>query len=256
MRVLFSILIFFLLATLACDTEERYYYQIKFYRLADESQEKRMDSYLKDAYIPAMNRAGVEHVGVFKPIEEDTVTGNIIVVFVPFNSLEQLEALQAFLDKDPIYQEEGRDFIEAAHDQPPYERLETTLLKSFWLMPTYHVPDHSTPAGEQIYELRSYESATEKLHRLKVEMFNEGGEIALFAKLDFKAVFYGSVISGAHMPNLMYMTSFENPESNSEHWDAFRNDPDWLEMKELERYANTVSHIDRWLLHPTDYSGI
>ena len=123
-------------------------------------------------------------------------------------------------------------------------------------MPRYFVPDHSTPHHEQIYELRSYESATEKLHKRKVEMFNEGGEIALFSKLGFKAVFYGKVISGAHMPNLMYMISFENKQSNKEHWDAFVNHPDWLEMKDLERYANTVSHIDRWLLHPTAYSGI
>jgi len=256
MRILFPLFILVLLITTACDKEGRDYYQVRFYQLADETQELRMDKYLKDAYIPALNRAGIEHIGVFKPVEEDTVSGNIIVVLIPFTSLEQLNALQGFLEKDPLYLENGRDYLDAAHDRPPFERFETILLKSFWLTPKYFIPNHSTPRSDQVYELRSYESATEKLHQRKVEMFNEGGEIALFSKLEFNAVFYGQVISGAHMPNLMYMTSFENMESNRKHWDAFRNHPDWLELKNLEKYANTVSHIDRWLLHPADYSGI
>ena len=58
------------------------------------------------------------------------------------------------------------------------------------------------------------------------------------------------------MPNLVYMTTFENLESRNAHWDAFRNDPDWEEMSSLEKYQNTVSHADIYLLHPTAYSDI
>jgi hypothetical protein len=36
-----------------------------------------------------------------------------------------------------------------------------------------------------------------------------GGEVPLFVRLGFNAVFYGEVIVGSHMPNLMYMTTFE-----------------------------------------------
>ena len=39
-------------------------------------------------------------------------------------------------------------------------------------------------------------------------MFNAGGEIDIFTKLNFNAVFYGDVIVGSHMPNLMYLTCF------------------------------------------------
>ena len=215
-----------------------------------------MDNYLKNAYIPALERAGIEKVGVFKPIESDTVSGNIIIVMVPFKCLDQFDELPALLNNDAQYQADGKDYIESAHDLPPYARIESILLRSFRFMPEFHVPDHSTSTGEQIYELRSYEGATEKLYERKVEMFNEGGEMALFDKLEFNAVFYSEVISGSHMPNLIYMITFENEKSRQEHWNAFGNHPDWNEMKELERYANTESHIDRWLLHPTEYSGI
>ena len=44
-------------------------YQIKIYSIENEQQEHRMDKFLKDAYIPAMHRAGISNVGVFKPVE-------------------------------------------------------------------------------------------------------------------------------------------------------------------------------------------
>ena len=59
-----------------------------------------------------------------------------------------------------------------------------------------------------MYELRSYESPTEELHRIKVNMFNAGGEVTLFKRLDFQAVFYSDVLSGSRMPNLIYMVVF------------------------------------------------
>ena len=38
--------------------------------------------------------------------------------------------------------------------------------------------------SERIYELRNYESATDAKAVKKIEMFNEGGEIDLFNKLN------------------------------------------------------------------------
>ena len=87
-------------------------------------------------------------------------------------------------------------------------------------------------------------------------MFNEGGEIDVFTKLNYNAVFYGEVIAGAKMPNLMYMTTFENKEDRDAHWAAFGADPDWKRMSALPEYKNNVSHIDVTFLRPADYSDI
>ena len=87
-------------------------------------------------------------------------------------------------------------------------------------------------------------------------MFNEGGEIDIFIKLNANPVFFGEVISGSEMPNLMYMTSYKNSEANEKLWRDFVADPDWKELSGKTEYDNTVSHIDKWLLHPTDYSDI
>ena len=75
-------------------------------------------------------------------------------------------------------------------------------------------------------------------------------------KLPLDPVFFGEVMSSAHMPHLMYMTTFSDTLSQQEHWNAFGNHPDWLEMKEIDRYKNTVSNITIYLMYPTDYSDI
>ncbi len=234
----------------------RDYYQIKIYTIKDKTQESTVDTYLKDAYIPALHRAGIKTVGVFKPIESNENFGKKIFVLIPLKNLEDIEKLESITQKDKKYIEAGAAYINATHDKAPFERIESVLLKAFEKHPDFFIPKYSSSKSDQIFELRSYQGATEKMWRKKVEMFNEGGECALFDKLGFNAVFYGEVISGADMPNLMYMTSFENTESNQEHWNAFRNHPDWKELSGKEEYKNTVSHIDKWLCHPTDYSDI
>ena len=89
-------------------------------------------------------------------------------------------------------------------------------------------------------------------------MFNEGGELTLFKRLNFSAVFYASVLSGSKMPNLMYMTIFENMAEHDAHWKAFVNSPEWKSLSAMPEYENkvSVSHIDSILMHPTEYSDI
>ena len=232
------------------------FYEINIYRLNSKAQELCMDKFLKEAYIPALHRVGIKKVGVFKPIESDTVSGNIIILWIPFNFLEQFEELPRILQKDDKYLADGKDYIDAAYDNPPYTNIESTLLKAFSKMPQFEVPKLSSSPAERIYELRSYQSATEKLFHLKVEMFNEGGEVELFKKLDFNPLFFAEVISGSTMPNLMYMTTFSDMTSHDEHWNSFRNHPDWKTISALAKYKNTVSRAVIYLLHPTNYSDI
>lgn len=248
---IFLLVLFSSSAVLARD-----YYQIKIYTLKNKTQESAVDTYLKDAYLPALHRAGIKTIGVFKPIESDQAYGTRIFVFIPLKKLDQIEKIENALLNDPDYLIKGEPYLNAKYDNAPFERIESVILSAFKEHPEFFIPQFNCPKPEQIFELRSYQGATEKLWRKKVHMFNEGGECALFKKLEFNAVFFGGVISGADMPNLMYMTSFENMESNQQRWKAFREHPDWKELSGKEEYKNTVSHIDKWLCHPTEYSDI
>ena len=133
-------------------------------------------------------------------------------------------------------------------------RKESILLLAFPDAPNYFIPKHATAPADRIYELRSYEGPTENLFRKKVEMFNAGGEMKIFTSLNFNAVFYAEVISGSTMPNLMYMTSFENMAARTAHWDSFKSHPDWKRLSGMAEYKNTVSRSVILLLNPTGYS--
>lgn len=242
------------LILLSISTSAQDYYQLKVYNISEKTQEERVDEYLKNAYLPALHRAGVKDIGVFKPIESDEFAGKKVFVFIPLKDLNQLNKLDKTLAKDKKYTSDGEDFLNAAWDNPPFQRMESTVMKAFSEMPHYAVPNHPTPPAERIYELRSYEGPTEAKYRKKVEMFNEGGEVALFQKLEFQPVFFAEVLSGSAMPNLVYMTTFSDMKSHDEHWDTFRNHPEWKKMSGLEEYKHTVSHSDKYLLYPTDYS--
>ena len=249
------IVLFFSFAAYAKDGGAKpEFYQIKIYHFRDTTQEKMMDAYLKNALLPALHRAGIDKAGVFKAIANDTASDKLLYVFMPLKSPEQILKLSKQLDADAVYQSAGKDYINAAYKNPPYTRMESILLKAFSLAPQMQLPGLKGPLNERIYELRSYESATEKIYRNKVQMFNEGGEISLFKRLDFNAVFYAEVTSGSHMPNLMYMTSFENKEARDAHWKTFVADPEWKRLSALPEYQNNVSHIDIMFLRAAEYS--
>jgi hypothetical protein len=230
------------------------YYEIRIYRISGPSQEARMDDFLKNTFIPAVHRAGISTVGVFKPVENDTAFGKVVYLFIPYINMEQFLELGARLEKDLEYQKSGNNFLDAPYNDPPFNRYETVLLKAFKYMPEFRIPSFTTPGNERIYELRSYESATEAKAAKKIHMFNEGGEIGIFEKIGANAVFYAKVIMGSEMPRLMYMTTYANMKSHDECWAAFRDHPDWKTLSQLEEYKNTVSKINVYLLHPTSYS--
>ncbi len=159
--LLITILLFNLASSYA--QEARDYYQVKIYQIDSKDQENRLDQYLKNAYLPALHRAGIESVGVFKPIEGKNGEEKFVMVFTPFTSLQGFEDLSATLAGDEVYLKDGKDYIGASHDNPPYKRIESMLLKSFSAMPRFALPELSTDPSQRVYEFRSYEGATEQL---------------------------------------------------------------------------------------------
>ncbi|PIB23573.1 NIPSNAP family protein [Maribacter sp. 4G9] len=233
---------------------KREFYELKTYTIKNEAQEKAVDAYLKNAYLPALKRMGLENIGVFKVRPGKFVIADKIFVLIPFNSLDQFEKMEASLAVDKSHLSAGSDYITAKHDTPPYQRISSTLMRAFSEMPKMEPSSVSSPRTDRVYELRSYESATEALYINKVSMFNEGGEVELFDSVGANAVFYAEVISGDRMPNLMYMTTYENMEKRDAVWKAFFGSEKWQELVNDQQYKNNVSKADIWLLYPTEYS--
>ncbi len=70
--------------------EKQQYYELRIYRLKDPGKNDVIDKYLKDAFIPAMRKAGINAIGVFKPIESDTAFGKMVYVFIPYNTMDSV----------------------------------------------------------------------------------------------------------------------------------------------------------------------
>ncbi|MBC7904555.1 MAG: NIPSNAP family protein [Gemmatimonadaceae bacterium] len=230
------------------------YYQITVYHCNSSDQLKSVEDYLQNAYLPALHRLGMSQIGVFKPHGVDTVADKKVFVLLTARNLDLLAGVPARLLKDRRYQKDGASLISAPWDKPSFARIENILLRSFRLAPVMKKPQLKSDRSERVYELRSYESPSEKIFQNKVDMFNEGGEIALFARLGFNAIFYGEVISGSHMPNLMYITSFENRVDRDAHWKAFGADAQWKELSARPEFQKNVSKNEQTFLYPTQYS--
>ena len=256
MRQKFSLLIVLISAVMLANAlpYKNDFYQIKIYHVKNNEQVSMVDDYLKNAYLPALHRAGIKNIGVFKPIANDTATEKLIYVFIPFASEAVWTNIEDKLNKDAVYLNSSKVFIQAPFDKAPYERMESILMEAFPGQAHLVVPPAKN--AERVFELRSYESPTENLHKKKMAMFNTGGEIPLFDRLGFNPVFYGRVISGSRMPNFMYMPIFAGVEERNAQWKKFGADAEWKRISAIPENENSVSvsRIDSIIMRATDYS--
>lgn len=230
------------------------FYQLTVYHFEKEAQEKVLHEYLENALLPALHRLKIYNIGVFSAITNDTAKLKSLYVLIPFRNWDAIEKLASKLSADQRYQAAGSSYINSHYQSPPYTRMERIILRDFPGAPAMQLPKLIADRNERVYELRSYESVTEKIFQNKMHMFIEGGETEIFNRLHFNPVFYGEVLAGSKMPNLMYLTSFENIADRVAHWKSFGNDPAWKKLSAMPFYQNNVSHIDIMLLHPTAYS--
>ena len=232
----------------------RNYYLIQVYHCSTSKQIENIDAFLKNTFLPYLHQNGIEKVGVFAPVDNDTATDKRLYVWVPFKNIQKLDELDQKIEAlDPM----GTDAIihlENADGSLPYTRIEKIITRAFKFQPQYVTKSTLTKSSSRVYEYRSYESPTEAMHLKKVHMFNEGGEVTLFESLNFNAIFYSKVIAGSSMPNLIYMTSFNNMEDRNAHWKSFGEAPLWKKISAAPEYLNTVNRNETVLMRARDYA--
>lgn len=229
----------------------REFYEIRRYALQIGDKRVAAHAYLRDALVPALNRAGLEPVGVL-----DTLLGDVptVVVIIPHRSLESAVTLPTRLLDDAEHRRIGGPFLDAPSSSPAFVRLETSLLIAFEQMPRLELPDRTR---RRVFELRRYESHNELALRTKIEMFN-AGEIALFRRIGFRPVFFGETLFGSRMPNLEYLITFDDLATRERLWREFGGDPEWKKMSAIAKYQDNLilSHISATILSSAPYSQI
>ena len=231
----------------------REYYQLRRYQLSNGPGVKLAHSFFQDAFVPAANRLGIKPVGVFSVVVGPAMPA--LYVLAPGSSLETLAHLDSRLMADAEYAKTGQAFLEAPATSPAYSRMESSLMIAFEGWPKIQVPP--TLSSPRTFELRTYESPSDRDHVRKVEMFNNG-EFDIFHRAGFRSVFYGDTLVGPRLPNLTYMLSFDNLGEREKLWSTFSSLPEWKKLSGSERYAfeEIVSNITNTILSPAPYSQI
>ena len=237
----------------ALGVQDQMYFELRKYTNRVGPHRSRLYSYLRDAAIPAWNRAGIAHVGVFNVMFG--ASAPTTYVLLAHQTLESMASLRKALVDDAQYQADGKEFLSASLGDPGYTRVESSLFKAFAGMPDLRVPAAAANNEERIFELRIYESHSEFAAARKIEMFNKG-EIPIFYKTGLIPVFFGEALVGELLPNLTYMLTFKDLDARQAAWDAFRIHPDWKEMSADPYYKDTVSNITSVILRPLPFSQV
>src|SRR5215475_14040075 len=233
--------------------------ELRNYHFASPEKQRAFEGFLETAAVPALNRADSRPVGVFRLLAKDNPDlklekdGTDLYVLLPHPSFESLAQCSARLSADQVFQRAGDAILRAPKSDPAFLRYESNLLLAFDGFPQVKIP---TQAPGRLLQLRIYESHTSERGRKKVEMFNRGGELAIFARSGMTGVFFGQSLIGSRLPNLIYMLAFPTEEDQKKAWDKFRNDPEWKRLSQLDEYKDVVSNITNLILRPAAASQI
>ncbi|MBW3544586.1 MAG: NIPSNAP family protein, partial [Bacteroidetes bacterium] len=115
------------------------FYELREYSFTDAGQQKLVEDYYEKAAIPALNRMGSKHIGVFR--EQNTEEEPRLFVLIPFSSLEAFGDMRSTLDKDKAYQQAAAPYLQATAAAPAYARIQSSLMKSFAYLPKMEVPE-------------------------------------------------------------------------------------------------------------------
>jgi uncharacterized protein (DUF1810 family) len=229
-------------------------YELRLYHTLPQPAGSSADpvgQFLRDAFIPACNRMGIDRVGVFIP-----EGGQMLYVLLRHASLEVLATLDHSLMTDDAFATASVDFHDATKAQPKYEVVERTLMRSMTGMPQLEAPT-SPDNPDRIFQLRVYESPGYSAAQTKIEMFNSA-EIEIFRNHGLQPVFFSETLTGAILPSLTYMLSFDNEEAKASAWDSFRDSGEWKELSGRAQYSDDkiIRKITDIPLAPAAFSQI
>jgi len=231
----------------------RQYIELRRYHLLPGTKQRAFSAFMGDVAIPAMNRAGVARVGAFTVVYGENEPSLLLVLAHP--TLDTVVSLRERLAGDEAYARAGAAILDAPLSDPAFVRLESTLLRAFDAMPTLEPSAAAAAARARIYELRTYESHSDRAALNKLKMFN-AGEVPIFRRSGLTPVFFGETLVGARMPSLTYMLTFSDMSERDRAWTSFGKDSEWKTLSADPQYRDNVSAISDIILQPTAYSQI
>jgi hypothetical protein len=222
--------------------------ELRYFHLRSGRQVEKTTAYLQHGLVPAVERAGIKPFGCFNAlIAPDTP---FMLTLASYPSMTAFDAGREKLAADKEFQTAVDEFNTIG--ELSYIRMESSLLSAFPSLPAVTPPPAAGKPAARVFEIRTYESPTDKGLARKIQMFG-GGEFDIFRRLHMLPVFAGQTIVGTRMPNLTYMLAFDNLAARESCWSAFSADPEWQKLRTTggipdgELVSNTTNTIVRAL---------
>jgi len=226
------------------------YFEFYYIHLQNGSQTGRMAKWLETWLLPLCQKHGFGPMGFFNTDVGPNIPTTLIIFSYP--SLAEMEARWGKLGADPDY---SAAIEEVEKDEPAFHRVESVLLRSTDFCP----PLTATPAGEpphKVYELRIYESPTNRQLGYLHDRFGKAGEIDIFHKSGIYPILYADTVFGPNQPNMAYLIPFESEAHREKAWSTFRADPDWVKIRDesVRHGGEIVRNITNMFLSPLSFS--
>jgi len=212
-------------------------YELRNYEISFGDNKQSLMAYLSGILLPSMRKAGANHTIIFK--EKGDAEPTQLWVMISYPSLQIYHQAQKALTTSSFVAASA----DHAADGKSYSRYTTSLLSAFDGIPQMRPP---TPAYD-LFELRIYEGVNDDAVRRKVKMFNDE-ELPVFDEVGLNSIFFGKMLVGPYMPNLVYMLGFKDMEDRDTAWQRFLAHPDWIAMLKKPIYKDTVSNIRKIFL--------
>jgi NIPSNAP protein len=108
--------------------------------------------------------------------------------------------------------------------------------------------------GRKVYELRTYTAPEGKLPNLLTRFRDHTTKF--FDKYDMENVgYFVPQDSPASGNTLIYILAHDSREAATKSWDAFRQDPGWIKVRDESQVDGViVSNVQSVFMEPTDFS--
>jgi len=235
----------------------REWIEVKHYLCSSVEKRDTLIKIFDAALIPAMNRLGAKKVGVFftdtQTNDNNTNYNTSVFVIASFDCPCKLAAMERNLLADTTFMKEAAAIFTAPMSDPLFTAQKSALLRGFEQCPALQQPSTSP---DRLLQLRIYNSYTLERNAKKIDMFEKGGELALFRKCGMTPAFFAEAIAGDNLPNLTYLLAFDNKVAKETAWNTFKAHPEWLKLKADPQYKNTANKITNIVLRPSKGSQL
>ena len=198
MKKIFSIIFLFLFTNLFAQRE---FYELRTYEIKWGTNSQILNNFLKNSFLPVLNKNKVKNIGVFTKISKDLP--NNIYVLIPYSSIDHFNETYFNLQNDKDFKKASLELNSLSNSKVPYERYSVSHFYAFEGFPKIRKPEK----GMSIFELRDYESPTDDAYLRKVKMFNNG-EFEIFDDGRYKVIRQFFFL--LNMKNKVYLMKNEN----------------------------------------------